>query len=165
MVGTKILQSKVSLRKAKAAEAVKILSRSGGSGKSSDTTATATATATATGTTAVAAATITPFRRRVYEAVSEVPAGRVTTYKLLAVHVGCGSARAVGQALRRNPFAPGVPCHRVVATDRGLGGFCGARAGGGGPEVARKRRLLEGEGVRFDPDGKVEPSCLFAFRE
>jgi methylated-DNA-[protein]-cysteine S-methyltransferase len=68
-------------------------------------------------------ARLTPFRRRVYLALLEVPRGRVTTYALLAKRVGCASARAVGGALRANPFAPDVPCHRVVAADLGIGGF------------------------------------------
>jgi len=95
---------------------------------------------------AVAAVRITDFQRRVYAAVSRVPPGRVTTYGALAAHLGCGSARAVGQALRRNPFAPRVPCHRVIAASLHIGGFAGERAGA---EVARKRVLLAREGVRF----------------
>jgi methylated-DNA-[protein]-cysteine S-methyltransferase len=87
---------------------------------------------------------ISPFARAVYDALGRVPAGRVTTYKLLARAVGCRSAQAVGQALRRNPFAPEVPCHRVVRSDLTLGGFAGATAG---EAPARKRELLEAEGV------------------
>jgi methylated-DNA-[protein]-cysteine S-methyltransferase len=90
---------------------------------------------------------VTDFQRRVYNALLDVPAGRVTTYGLLAQHIGCRAARAIGQALRRNPFAPRVPCHRVIASDLTLGGFSGHRQG---PEVVRKRRLLAREGVLFD---------------
>ncbi len=100
---------------------------------------------------------ITPFQRRVYEALLEVPRGSVTTYGALARRIGCRSAQAVGQALRANPFAPRVPCHRVVAADGSLGGFCGQREG---KEILRKRRLLESEGVCFTKDGKVPiPHC------
>lgn len=95
---------------------------------------------------------VTPFRRRVYEALLEVPRGYVTTYGLLARRVGCASARAVGGALRANPFAPEVPCHRVVAADLSLGGFCGRREG---VEIARKADLLKGEGVRVGKDGRL----------
>ena len=77
----------------------------------------------------------TTFEHKVYEAVKKIPRGRVTTYKLLAACVGCGSAQAVGQALRRNPFAPRVPCHRVIASDLGIGGFAGRTAG---REILRK---------------------------
>jgi methylated-DNA-[protein]-cysteine S-methyltransferase len=82
----------------------------------------------------------------VYVAVRRIPRGRVATYGGVAAAIGCGSARAVGQALRRNPFAPRVPCHRVIASDLTLGGFDGARAGA---ELARKERLLAAEGVVF----------------
>lgn len=95
---------------------------------------------------------VTPFRRRVYEALLEVPRGYVTTYGLLARRIGCASARAVGGALRANPFAPEVPCHRVVASDLSLGGFCGCREGA---EIARKSALLRGEGVRVGKDGRL----------
>jgi len=90
---------------------------------------------------------VTAFQRRVYNALLAIPAGRVTTYALLARRIGCASPRAVGQALRRNPFAPRVPCHRVIASDLSPGGFAGHTDG---PELARKRRLLAAEGVRFD---------------
>ena len=103
---------------------------------------------------------MTQFEIRVYEAVRAVPAGRVTTYKLVAEHLGCRSCRAVGQALRRNPLAPEVPCHRVIASDMGLGGFRGQRSG---PALARKRRMLASEGVRFLRSGLVDPRCLYTF--
>ena len=89
---------------------------------------------------------VTDFQERVYAAVSEIPKGRVSTYKSIAAKLKCGSSRAVGQALRRNPYAPKVPCHRVIASDLTIGGFCGARVG---KEIAKKRDLLEREGVEF----------------
>lgn len=85
---------------------------------------------------------ITPFQRRVYLALLDVPAGTTITYGELAKRIGCRSAQAIGQALRRNPFAPDVPCHRVVATDGSLGGYMGERDG---EQVEYKRRLLETE--------------------
>jgi methylated-DNA-[protein]-cysteine S-methyltransferase len=91
------------------------------------------------------------FRRTVYAALCRVPAGQVTTYGALARAVGCRCPRAVGQALRHNPFAPRVPCHRVVATDLSLGGFNGQR---GGPALERKRQLLQAEGVLTMLSGK-----------
>ena len=93
---------------------------------------------------------ITPFQQRVYTALRQIPRGRVTTYGLLARHVGCRSAQAVGQALRCNPFAPEVPCHRVIAADLRIGGFQGARSG---EQIRRKLRLLAAEGVAFDRQG------------
>lgn len=85
---------------------------------------------------------ITPFQRRVYRELLNVPAGSTITYGELARRVGCRSAQAVGQALRRNPFAPDVPCHRVVAADGTLGGYNGEREGAA---LERKRRLLQDE--------------------
>lgn len=82
---------------------------------------------------------ITPFQRKVYLALLEVPAGEVITYGELARRIGCRSPRAVGQALRRNPFAPEVPCHRVVASDGSPGGYFGAATT---KAVEQKRRLL-----------------------
>ena len=68
--------------------------------------------------------TLTPFRKRVLSALCQVPAGSYTTYLALSNHLS-SSPRAVGNALRNNPFAPRVPCHRVVAADGGIGGFGG----------------------------------------
>lgn len=94
----------------------------------------------------------TPFQQRVYDALRRVPAGRVTTYGLLARYLGCRSAQAVGQALRRNPFAPEVPCHRVIAANLHIGGFSGQRSG---REIRRKLALLAQEGVLFDAQGRL----------
>jgi methylated-DNA-[protein]-cysteine S-methyltransferase len=99
------------------------------------------------------AKTITAFQHRVYEGLALVPRGSVTTYGALASQIGCGSAQAVGQALRRNPFAPEVPCHRVVRADGSLGGFFGKSTTAA---LQRKRQLLEAEGVCFDSTNRVE---------
>lgn len=85
---------------------------------------------------------ITPFQRKVYLELLNVPSGTTITYGELARRVGCGSAQAVGQALKRNPFAPEVPCHRVVAADGSLGGYNGKREG---EQLERKRQLLDNE--------------------
>lgn len=104
---------------------------------------------------------VTPFQQRVYDACTRVPRGRVTTYGMVAAHLGCRSPRAVGQALRRNPFAPRVPCHRVIASTLAIGGFVGQSEGA---EVRRKRQLLQAEGVSFDADGQLcDPGCLWNF--
>jgi methylated-DNA-[protein]-cysteine S-methyltransferase len=94
----------------------------------------------------------TEFESAVYAALQEIPRGRVVTYARLAARLGCGSPRAVGQALRRNPFAPEVPCHRVIGTDLRIGGYAGKTSGVG---VERKRRLLEAEGVAFTGKGRL----------
>lgn len=95
---------------------------------------------------------LTDFQIRVYEAVSQVPKGRVSTYKIIAGYIGCGSSRAVGQALRKNPFAPEVPCHRVIASDLSIGGFKGGKEGAA---VAGKQKLLADEDVYF-VDGRLK---------
>ena len=87
---------------------------------------------------------LSPFRLRVYLELLNVPGGETITYGELARRIGCGSAQAVGQALRHNPFAPEVPCHRVIAADGSLCGFGGSRTLAA---LARKRKLLEAEGA------------------
>ena len=85
----------------------------------------------------------TLFQRRVYEVLLKIPSGQVRTYGEIARAIGRPrAARAVGQALRRNRWAPMIPCHRVVASGGRLGGYS-ARGG-----LARKRRLLQWEGAR-----------------
>jgi len=87
--------------------------------------------------------TIAPFERRVYEAARAIPPGTTVTYGELARRIGePTAAQAVGQALGRNPFAPVVPCHRIVSTDGTMHGFS---ATGG---VTAKLRLLTIEGWR-----------------
>ena len=86
--------------------------------------------------------TITEFQRRVYLALLDVPRGETITYGELARRIGCRSAQAVGQALKRNPYAPEVPCHRVVASDGSIGGYYGERTG---KMMERKRALLDTE--------------------
>ena len=94
----------------------------------------------------------------VYERTRGVPRGRVTTYGRLAAALGRGTARSVGTALSKNPFAPEVPCHRVVRADGSLGGFNGYTSG---PELERKRRMLREEGVPFDENGRVSGAAMW----
>ncbi|MEI6148259.1 MAG: MGMT family protein [bacterium] len=103
---------------------------------------------------------VTAFQRRVYAAVARIPRGCVSTYGLVARQIGCAAPRAVGQALRVNPYAPQVPCHRVISADLGVGGFQGAAAG---DAVQRKIRLLADEGVRFEHGRLVDSGRVFAF--
>jgi O-6-methylguanine DNA methyltransferase len=82
------------------------------------------------------------FYQAVWRACAEIPKGQVRTYGWIARRVGKPkAARAVGQALGKNPFSPAVPCHRVVGADGRLRGF--SAAGG----VAAKRRMLVKEGA------------------
>ena len=103
----------------------------------------------------LAIGTVPPFNARVYELARSIPPGRTMTYGEVAAALGePGAARAVGQALGHNPFAPVVPCHRVLAAGGRTGGFS---AGGG---AATKMRMLEIEGA-FAHD----TLALFAPRE
>ncbi|MCJ1283779.1 hypothetical protein MMC26_003110 [Xylographa opegraphella] len=99
---------------------------------------------------------LSPFRQRVLLALTQVPPGKYTTYAALADFLG-SVPRAVGNAMRNNPFAPAVPCHRVLAADGGIGGFGGEWGGKGdeGERIRKKRELLRSEGVRFDGRGRV----------
>ncbi len=81
----------------------------------------------------------TEFERKVYEATRRIPPGELRTYGEIAREIGQpGAARAVGNALGRNPACIVIPCHRVVAANGGLGGFTG------GLEWKRKLLRLEG---------------------
>ncbi|CAM1509299.1 Fc.00g030380.m01.CDS01 [Cosmosporella sp. VM-42] len=105
--------------------------------------------------TRITTSTRTAFEKRVWTLLLQIPAGSFSTYGLLAAHLN-SSPRAVGNALRRNPFAPEVPCHRVVATGGALGGFKGKwPRDGEGITLDEKRKLLRGEGVKIDGKGKV----------
>jgi methylated-DNA-[protein]-cysteine S-methyltransferase len=61
----------------------------------------------------------------------------------------------VGQALKVNPFAPKVPCHRVISSSLEIGGFQGKTAGAA---IKRKLKLLKKEGVEFDESGRIKDS-------
>ena len=93
---------------------------------------------------------ITPFQRKVYMELLNIPTGTTITYGELARRIGCRSAQAVGQALKRNPFAPYVPCHRVVAADGSIGGYFGKREG---EMIEQKRKLIEEE--RENSDNRI----------
>lgn len=83
---------------------------------------------------------ITPFQKLVYDFVRKIPKGKTMTYKQVAAKIGKPNAyRAVGNALNQNPFAPEVPCHRVIKSDGSIGGF---NSGSN-----KKRALLIQEGV------------------
>lgn len=108
---------------------------------------------------------ITSFQFQVYMHLMTIPAGKVTTYKQIAKAIKCNSSRAIGQCLKKNPFAPEVPCHRVVRSDLTLGGFYGSI---GNKTVERKMKILEREGVAFQAKHgdelnqiKVVDSCIW----
>src|SRR5437762_4107266 len=79
------------------------------------------------------------FNQKVWALCARVPAGRVTTYRSIAEALRTKGYRAVGNALNRNPYAPAVPCHRVVGSNGSLTGFAGG--------LPKKRRMLAAERV------------------
>ncbi len=84
----------------------------------------------------------TPLQERVWEALRRIPRGRVTTYGEIARHPGTRAVRTVATAVGRNPYAPAVPCHRVVRADGQIGRYSG------GEGAATRIALLADEGVK-----------------
>lgn len=96
----------------------------------------------------------TVFQKAVWEATKKVPKGQVTTYAAIAKLIGRPKAvRAVGNALNRNPYAPIVPCHRVVKSDGSLGGFAGG--------TKKKKQMLEAEGIKIENNKVINFSKKF----
>lgn len=96
---------------------------------------------------AIRAGLITPgmsFDEKVWAITSRIPRGSVVTYGQIAKALRSRAYRAVGGALNRNPYAPGVPCHRVVGSEGKLTGYAGG--------LAKKRRMLIAEGVKVVGD-------------
>ena len=84
----------------------------------------------------------TDFQIKVWKYLLKIPKGKVKTYKEVATAIKSPySARAVGNAVGKNPYAPKIPCHRVIKSDGSLGGYSGK----GG--VKTKRKLLKKEGI------------------
>ncbi len=89
-----------------------------------------------------------PFQEEVLELVSEIPEGKVTTYKKIAEATGNPKAyRAVGNALASNPKPVKIPCHRVVKSSGDIGEYARGRE--------KKKELLRSEGVEIK-SGKVD---------
>ncbi|CAI2167991.1 13690_t:CDS:2 [Funneliformis geosporum] len=107
---------------------------------------------------------VTEFQFKVYDLCSQIPEGYVSTYRMLATALS-SSPRAVGGALRVNPFAPlPVPCHRVIASNFFIGGFDGEWFGRDdksrikkekhrSEKIDRKTERLAKEGILFNNEG------------
>jgi len=87
------------------------------------------------------------FNEQLYRLLKTVPKGKVTTYKELAKALNSKAYRAVGNAMNKNPYAPKVPCHRVVKTNGEVGGFAGG--------TKKKIAMLRKEGVEIK-DSKID---------
>jgi O-6-methylguanine DNA methyltransferase len=98
-----------------------------------------------------------PYSRKVVKATAAIPVGYVTSYGALAKAVG-GGARAVGNAMACNLFPPLVPCHRVVKSDLGLGGY-----GAGGLKVKLMFLEREKRGYTEPKQVAVDGGCLDVF--
>ena len=86
------------------------------------------------------------FNEHCYQILKKVPKGKVTTYKEIARFLKTKAYRAVGNAMNKNPYAPKVPCHRVVKSDGSIGGFASG--------IKKKIFMLRKEGVEIKK-GKI----------
>ena len=87
------------------------------------------------------------FHERCYSALRRVPRGKVTTYKALAHAMKSKAYRAVGTAMKKNPYSPKIPCHRVVKSDGEVGSFASG--------TKKKIAMLKKEGVEIKK-GKID---------
>jgi len=87
------------------------------------------------------------FADKVYSMTKKIPKGKVSTYKLIAKKLKTKAYRAVGTALNKNPYAPVVPCHRVVNSDGRVGGFAKG--------TNKKIEMLKKEGIKVK-NNKIE---------
>ena len=86
------------------------------------------------------------FQEKVWELLKQIPKGKVTTYKIISQKLNTKAYRAVGNACHNNPYAPKVPCHRVINNNGKIGGFATGKK--------NKIKLLEKEGIKIK-NGKV----------
>jgi len=83
------------------------------------------------------------FNQKVWNLTKKIPRGKVSTYKEIAKALHTKAYRAVGTALKNNPYAPGVPCHRIVCSDGSIGGYKGKK------DSKEKTKLLKKEGIEI----------------
>ncbi|QQE13942.1 MGMT family protein [Planctomycetota bacterium] len=96
------------------------------------------------------------FNEKVWAICARVPEGKVVTYGDIATKLGCKAYRAVGNALNKNPYAPTVPCHRVVGSSGALTGFATG--------LDRKKRMLKKEDVPFKGEKIDLKECRYKLR-
>jgi len=87
------------------------------------------------------------FNQKVYKICQKIPREKVSTYKEIANKLNSKSYRAVGNALNKNPYAPKVPCHRVINSNGNVGGFAS--------RTKIKIKLLKQEGIEIN-NSKVD---------
>ena len=105
---------------------------------------------------------MTDFQQKVFEALTEIPEGMVTTYKLMAEHLGhnARAAISIGQVLKKNQDIDKYPCHRVIKTDLSIGGYFGKTEG---DNINKKLELLK-EGIEFNDGILVDKSKIYKFQ-
>jgi len=86
----------------------------------------------------------TEFQNKIYETLRKVPKGKVTTYKELANALKTKAYQSIGTAMKVNPYAPIVPCHRVVKNNGSVGFFKGKKEG---KAITEKINMLKKEGI------------------
>lgn len=97
------------------------------------------------------------FNERCYEILKKVPKGKLTTYGDIAKKLNCKAYRAVGNAMNKNPYAPKVPCHRVVCSNGKVGGFAFGKD--------KKINILKSEGIEVKNEKVVDfEKKLFNFK-
>jgi methylated-DNA-[protein]-cysteine S-methyltransferase len=90
----------------------------------------------------------TVFNEKCYSILRKVPKGKVTTYKEIARKLNSKAYRAVGNAMNHNPYAPSVPCHRVVNSNGNIGGFASG--------IKKKIEMLRKEGIEINNKNKID---------
>jgi methylated-DNA-[protein]-cysteine S-methyltransferase len=95
------------------------------------------------------------FNQKVWALTARIPEGKVTTYGHIARELNGHAYRAVGLAMNRNPYAPAVPCHRVVGSQGSLTGFAGG--------LPKKKAMLAAEHVPMRNGRVVLDEALFEF--
>ncbi len=93
------------------------------------------------------------FNEKCYAVLKKVPKGKVTTYKEIARAINSKAYRAVGNAMNKNPYAPIVPCHRVINSNGDVGGFASG--------AKKKIEMLKKEGVEISNQNKIDLKKYF----
>lgn len=97
------------------------------------------------------------FYERVWNKIKEIPKGKVSTYRDVAKALNSKAYRAVGTALKNNPYAPKIPCHRIINSN----GYIGDYSGSGG--IKKKIELLKKEGIEIK-NNKIDSRYLYSFK-
>jgi len=96
------------------------------------------------------------FKKKVYKLCKQIPKGKVSTYKGIADKLNSKAYRAVGTALNKNPYAPEVPCHRVINSNGNIGGFASGKK--------NKIKLLKKEGIEIQNNKLALKKYLHKFK-